>query len=490
MVDDTAPASPQGTLRIAHWLEALAMDPARATTHQAYLLMPAYDTLLDIDSQFQPKPRLATAWEQTDPQTYRLTLRDDVTFQDGSKFDAENVKLNLERDKTVAGAPNANMFEPIESVTVESPTVAVVHTNRPYPNFLYNMSTIAGAMVSSEAIRNNADLTRETAGSGGWIWDKAAHQEGSKHVYHANPNYWNKDAVRVENIEFQIITDDAARLNAIQSGQIDLATNIPPDQVPSLAGTGLNVLSDYTITSALEIFDRGGAKVPAFGDPNVRKAVGLLIDRTGYNQSVYGGQGDGTVGGFASPATHWYDPALDARTSNVDEAKKLLADAGYANGFGFDLPSTAAIRTRTAAIAQMLAVGGITANIVDMQSTEYTAAIRRGDVAAGYVSPTSVDIDQWWGRTVSNNGPFNPFKLNDLADLEAEYTRSASMTNPQDRKAILDNLQQATIDRGVLFPLSQQPRVSIASAKLRSTEVPVFAPEDWGPRPQNLWVQK
>ncbi|WP_218268616.1 ABC transporter substrate-binding protein [Rhodococcus opacus] len=490
MVEAGAPASPEGTLRIAHWLEALAMDPARATTHQAYLLMPAYDTLLDIDADFQPKPRLATGWEQPDPQTYRLTLRDDVTFQDGSKFDAQNVKLNLERDKTVAGAPNANMFEPIDSVTVESPTVAVVHMNRPYPNFLYNMSTIAGAMVSSDAIRGNIDLTSETAGSGGWIWDKTAHQEGAKHVYHANPSYWNKDAVRVENIEFQIITDDAARLNAIQSGQVDLATNIPPDQVVSLAGTNLNVLSDFTITSALEIFDRGGVKVPAFGNSDVRKAVGLLIDRQGFNQSVYGGQGDAAIGGFASPATTWYDAALDARTSNIDEARTLLSDAGYADGFSFDLPSTAVIRSRTAAIAQMLAAGGITANIIDMQSTEYTAAIRKGEVAAGYVSPTSVDIDQWWGRTVSNTGPFNPFKLNDLADLDAEYTRSASMTNPQDRKPILDKLQQAAIDRGVLFPLSQQPRVSIASSALRSTEVPVFAPEDWGPRPQYLWVQK
>lgn len=488
MVTEGAPAEPTGTLRIGHWVETLSMDPLFANTHQGYLLMPSYDTLFEIDGAYQPLPSLVTAWTQPDEFTVGLTLRDDVLFHDGSAFTAETVKANFDRAIATPTAPNANMFSLIESTEVVDDTHATVHFSAAYPNFFYNMSTIAGAMVSSEALAAGADLTREEAGSGGWIWQKDLHQEGSKHVYKANPDYWNGDAVHVETIETTVIQDNTARMNAFTSGQIDILSNVTPSQTSEVPQDSLT-LADYTITVSLSIFDREGALVPALGEEKVREAVGYLIDRDGFNAVVFDGQGDAGPGGFASPTTVWYDEALDARALDVEKATALLAEAGYADGFSVDLAITPAIKAHAVAIQQMLAAGGITVNLIDVQGSEYTAALRKGEYAIGILVPTSIDIDQWWTRSVSNTGPLNGFGLTDLADLEEEYEAAAGKPT-EERVPVMKEIQAQVLERGVAFPLTQQPRQSAISESVKASEMPIYAPEDWAPRPYYLWIQE
>lgn len=483
-----APDKPTGTLRIGSWISNNSFDPVQVSLIQGQNLQPAYDPLFQLDQDNRPVPWLVTEWTAPSDTSVRLTLRKDVVFHDGAPFNAAAVKVNLERAAAAKTSPNANMYALIKSVTVESEYVAVVHFTRPYPNFYYNMATPAGMMVSPAAIQQHKDLSREPAGSGGWRWDPAGFAEGSKQVYTANPDYWNPNAVKVETIQIGIYTDPSARLNAFTSGQIDVMTYVPDANKASVESAGTRVFSDLTIATSLVILDRKGTVVPAFGDQRVRTAIGLLLDRDGFDASVLGGSGL-AAGGFASPTTKWYDAQLDSRKPDVARAKALLAEAGYGNGFSFDMPSTTSIASAVVAIQQMLAAGGIKVNIVDLPPSAYIAALRNGESPASYLIPTAVDIDQWWTRTISNNGPYNPYKLTDLSDLEQQYL--ASLTLPTDKRApVVKKLQAEVIERGVAFPLSLRSRIAAASERVVATRAPFFAPEDWSLRPYYLWLNK
>ncbi|TQM11330.1 ABC transporter substrate-binding protein [Pseudonocardia kunmingensis] len=485
------PAAPTGTLRYATWQETPSFDPPRTTTQNGPVIFPVYDTLTSMDENFDVVPWLATGWSQPDPSTWRFTLRDDVVFHDGSRFDAETVKLNLERAKTVTGGPYTNIYAPIAEVTVLDPVTVDVAFSVPSPNFPYSMATVAGAMVSPKAVQDGTDLTRNPAGSGGWIWEAGEHREGAQHVFRANPDYWNRDAVKAETVEVKIIQEDNARLNATQSGQADVMATLQPGQIEAAESAGLRTLSDFTITASFLIMDREGSLVPAFAEPKVREAVGYLLDREAYNMAVLAGKGESASGGFAAPGSTWYDPELESlRQADVDKARQLLAEAGYPQGFSFQVGNQPVIKTVNETVAQLLADGGITMEIVDVGQGQYTAEVRKGHFPAGYFVPTSIDIDQWWTRTVSNAGIYNPFDLTDLADLDARYAEGAALSDPPARKAVFDELQRATVERGVLFPLSQIPRSAGLRSTVHASQQPVFAPEDIAPRPFHLWAEQ
>jgi peptide/nickel transport system substrate-binding protein len=321
---DGAPTEPTGTLHFGSWISNNSFDPQLISTNQAVNLFAVYDPLFQIDEKHQPLPWLVAEWESASPTSVRLTLRDDVVFHDGSKFNAEALKANLERAKTITASANANMYDPIESVTVESEYVALVEFSRPYPNFFYNMATSAGFMISPKAIAEGKDLTQEPAGSGGWLFEADKYVPGSKQVYTANPNYWNPDAVRIQEIDITIITDPSARLNAYSTGQIDVITYVPDANKALVETDGSRVLSDLTIAVGILIQDREGTVVPAFGDERVRQAMALLADREGFNAAVLGGSGY-PAGGFSAPGTLWYDESLNERGRDVEKAKQLLA---------------------------------------------------------------------------------------------------------------------------------------------------------------------
>jgi peptide/nickel transport system substrate-binding protein len=487
MIVEEAPETPTGTLRYGIHAEAVSMDPVRASNYYGPLIYPEYDTLLSLDWNQELQPSLATEWSNPDPLTWRFTLRDDVRFHDGSAFDAETVKLNLDRAKTIEASPNSHVYQVVDSVETEGTNVAIVHLNEPMPTFGEQMAYIPGVMISPEAIRSGADLTRYAAGSGGWIWDASAHQEGRLHVFRANPDYWNPDAVKAEVIEVNVMPDDAARMNAAQSRQLDIAT-ITPDQADAITASGLSVISELTTQWDLGILDRTGTLVPELADPRVREAIGLLIDREGFNQSVYQGKASSTIGGFASDLSRWYDPSLESQPPNVERAKELLAEAGVPNGFSMQMPSMPAVRVQLEALAQMLAAGGIVVDTVDVQPQQYYASIRRGEFPAALFPLTAVDQDQWYSSSVSNTGTLNPFKLSDLADLDAQY--QASLTSPFDeRKPIMDMIQREVMDRGVMYQVTVYPRSTSVAQSVRASDELFFNPDDILPRPYHLWTE-
>jgi peptide/nickel transport system substrate-binding protein len=484
-----APAAPRGTLRMGNLQTASTMDPVMLPSATGgAMMLPVYDQLLSIDERHQLQPWLATKWTRPDSQTWRFTLRDDVVFHDGSRFDAETVKLNLERAKTIKGSPWAYVYEPIDAVKVVDATTVDVHFSSPQPGFPWYMHMVPGSMISPKAIKENLDLTRQTAGSGGWIWEPEEYRDDTIHAYHANPNYWNPDAVKVARIEIYPMPDNNARLNAAESGELDVMGTIYPHMLDAAEAAGLRVRADVARSDTLALLDREGRLVPALADPRVRKAIGLLIDRKAYTVAALSGYGL-VQKGFASPDAWWFDEQVAANTeADVAAAKALLAEAGYPDGFTMDLPTQPVLKVQVETIAAMLERGGITANLVTVPDGQYTAEIRQGMFPAAYLVPSSTDPYTMWSRSLSTTSPTNAFQLQDIPELEALYTQVCASDDQQEQKRLLAELQRGIEEKGVAFPVGFGIQGTGFAGNVHSTRPMVLAPDDTLPRPYYLWV--
>jgi peptide/nickel transport system substrate-binding protein len=480
---------PQGVLRTSNFIETSSFDPAATVVQAGVPIFAVYDTLLSYDSKGELAPWLATKWSQPDAMTWRFELREDVVFHDGSTFDANTVKLNLDRAKGLTASPYAYIYGQIKSVEVVDATTVEVHFNTAWPSFADDMAQVSGAMISPKAIQEKQDLTRNPAGSGGWIWDKEAHVESSLHRLEANPNYWNPDAVRAAKIEVHILPDANARLNGLESGQLDIAARLPARTWDAAESAGMSLNGSYIETSSLYILDREGKVAPALAEPKVREAIGLLLDRNAFVNVIQAGHSDAVAGGFAAPGSTFYAPEIDATNppeADVDKAKQLLSEAGYPDGFSYKQGTTTATRQQDETIAQMLSAGGIKVELVDIVGGQYGAEYRKGTYPIGFFSPVSNNPWEWWVRQVSNNGPYNPFKLNDLADLEAKFEEARGSTDVEVQKKLIAELQQAVIDRGVMFPLSPSQLKAGIAQDVGGTDKMIQGPRDMAPRPYFL----
>lgn len=465
-------SEPTGTLRYANYTDTTTFDPAVASGVMSDYILPEYDTLLTIDSDGNVLPNLATEWTQ-DGLVYTFTLRDDVVFHDGSTFDASAVKATIERNKGVPEGPFAAKYALIDTVEAVDSTHVKFTLVSPSPGFLYAMGTTAGAMISPKAITEGTDLTRAPAGSGPYIWDSEASKEGSLHVYKANPDYWNPDAVKVATYEIYVVPDENARLNGVDTGQYDIAGTVPANLVQSAKDSGLTVVSVNNLMFGFVVIDDEGTTVPALGDDRVRQALGYLIDREAFNAAVFAGQGDPVPGGYFNQQSPWYDPSLNdvyGPTANVEKAKALLAEAGYADGFEITAPSLPIVQRALEAFAQMFAKAGITLKIEQVQPGTLSSSMRAGEYPVGIASSTSTDPADWFQFQIAPEGPYNPFKSKRFVTTAETEKKAAAATDPAEQKSLYDQVQRDVLEAGKMFPASFSP-TSIAVAKTVTTPV-------------------
>jgi peptide/nickel transport system substrate-binding protein len=470
----TGPAA-QGTMRIADFSDVVTFDPVLAQNTQSAYLYPVYDTLVRQNADQHLIPHLATAWTDVDQSTLRFTLRDDVVFHDGSRFDASVVKANLDRAKATEGNPNAPTFAPISEVVVIDAVTVEVRFAGPHPTFLIEMSLVQGMMVSSDAIAAGTDMTREPRGSGGWVWNRSESQDGVRQVFDRNADYWAPDLQGVERFEITVVADNDARFNALQTGQVDLVGAATPDMVAEATDLGLTVMSLDVDLHFILIIDRAGSLVAPLADPRVRQAIGHAIDREGYVDVLLDGRGT-SAGGLVSPAlVDWYDETLaGVPSSDPDLARELLAEAGYADGFDLTMPTLPLIQTETEAIAQMLGEVGIRVELAPLQGGQLGPEMRRGSFAAAFTFATQYHPYQTLSTFASGNGPFNPFGLDDTAGID-ELLAEAGAADPVAAKPIYTDVQRDVIDAGIMIPIAFAPNVILTTSDVDGAFVPLGA---------------
>ncbi|MFC0863172.1 ABC transporter substrate-binding protein [Sphaerimonospora cavernae] len=308
------------------------LDPAKNTGSTAMMsnTWPVYDRLLQISEDGEYLPMLATEWTfSPDGKALTLKLREGVTFSDGTPFDAETVKVNVERYKKEPMSADASAI--IDNVEVVDDHTVKLHLTEASQQVLTAISSAApGIMISPKALASE-DLGTKAVGTGAWVVD--SFRPGQQVTYKRRTDeggIWDPDTGKVARIEIESRTTDAAYA-AVRSGQIDIALsngNLAPLQ-PQIDSGQLIVraLKSATTTAAVYM----NQTVKPFDDVRVRQAVNYAIDRDAIVKALVPTTSArvqpmaSSVNGFdeSLEKTYPYDPA---------KAKQLLAEAGHADG--------------------------------------------------------------------------------------------------------------------------------------------------------------
>jgi peptide/nickel transport system substrate-binding protein len=293
-------------------------------------LSPAYDRLVYLDPDGQLQPMLALSWE-TSPDGLALTfdLRPDVTFHDGTAFDAAAVRANIERGQTVEGSSVRPDLASIESVEVVSDLEVRLVLSAPNAALPAILSDRPGMMISPAAF-DDPDLALQPVGAG--PYRVVDHEPGTRLVFERFDGYWDPEAQRVRRIEMTMQLDSETRLRSLTSGQSD-AMLLFADQLAEAQDAGVVVGEAPEVPQVLMLFLNKAE--PPLADPDVRRAISHAIDREGIAEALFDGRCVPTSQPFAAggPAA---DPAVDVDDHDVARASELLAGAGFADGFEFD----------------------------------------------------------------------------------------------------------------------------------------------------------
>jgi len=330
---------PGGVLKIAVSADTGTLDlHAISHTNAQWLGRILFDNLVYLDAKGEISPWLAKSWTiSPDGKVYTFVLRQDVTFSDGAKFNAEAVKVNLEhmRDPATKSPLAAAYIAPYASGRVVDEFTFEANLSEPYSPFLYVLAQSWLSMESPKAIKENPKgLGDHPVGSGPFVLESYVRQQGIKFV--RRPDYhWGPDIVAhkgpayLDRLELEFVSEPVIRYNGLVSGQFDFTTDAPAQNAAAIRNSDDLVLSSRVRTG---IPNRGvmfnTSKEP-FTDVRVRKAFALAVDREGIVQST--GFGEYRIkSDFLASNTRYYDPAgQNILAYNPTEANRLLDEAGW-----------------------------------------------------------------------------------------------------------------------------------------------------------------
>lgn len=338
------------TVRIANQGDALSMDPHSLNeTLQLSVTGNVYEPLVGRNKDLSLTPMLATSWKQTSPTVWRFELRKGVQFHDGTPFTADDVVFSLARTQ-VEGSDMKSYTNDFKEVRkIDSHTVEI-ETKTPFPilpdvlSLVYIMSKkwceTNQATVPVDR-RKGVENTASFKANGTGPFRVRERQPNVRTVFTRNGSYWGKIEGNVTEVVFTPIGNDATRVAALLSGEVDVMEPVPVqdiDRVNSSANTraitgpelrtiflGMDQKRDELLYSNIK------GKNP-FKDKRVRQAFYQAIDIKGIKKTVMRGASNPSAQ-LVGPGINGFQPEMKRLPYDVEAAKKLMAEAGYPNGF-------------------------------------------------------------------------------------------------------------------------------------------------------------
>jgi peptide/nickel transport system substrate-binding protein len=473
-------------LRWAAQNDVLTLDPHsqnHATTNA--ILMHAYEGLTRYDKDYKVEPALATSWQQINPTQWRFNLRKGVKFHDGSPFTADDVVFSFERIKQPQGTMQVYVTGIKEVRKIDDHTVDVI-LEAPVPILLRNiidfriMSKGWAAKTKSEKVqdykaREDTFASRNTNGTGpylinGWSPDQRI-------LMSSNDQWWGKKDGNVTRVTYTPIKADATRVAALLSGEVDLVTDLPTQDVARLKqNPNLKVLDGVEVRTIFIGLDQHNNELQyssvkgknPFKDVRVRQALSLAIDRPAIQRTIMRGL---SVPGvlMVAPGVNGYTAEADkAGAANVEGAKKLLADAGYPAGFEFtlDCPNNRYVNDEEIcqALVGMWARAGVKVKLNAMPFATYIPKIQKHDTSAYLLGWGVATYDALYSlqslvrtKTTGADGNFNLGRISDTK-LDAIIDASKSETDVAKRDAMLKEALAITRDNAYYLAIHHQVR--------------------------------
>jgi peptide/nickel transport system substrate-binding protein len=466
--------------------DVLTLDPHsqnHATTNS--LLQHTYEGLTRYNTKYQAEPCLATSWKQLSDTQWRFNLRKNVKFHDGSPFTADDVVFSFGRIQQKQGTMQIYVTGVKDVVKVDDYTVDFILSG-PVPILLRNivdfriMSKSWAEKHRSQNVQDYAKkeetyASRNTNGTGpylikGWSPDKEITL-----TYHKG--WWGKLDGNVTDVVYNPIKSDATRVSALLAGDVDLVTDLPVQDVDRLRKDGkTKVLDGHEVRTIFIGMDQHNKELKysnvkdknPFHDVRVRKALNLAVDREAIKRVVMRGLSI-PAGIMVAPGVHGYAKDIDVVLKpDPAGAKKLLAEAGYPNGFEFtlDCPNNRYVNDEKIcqALVGMWAKAGLNVKLNSIPFANFIPKILNFDSSAYLLGWGVATFDAQYTlqslvrtKTTGADGNFNQGRISD-AKLDTTIDAIKIATDPKARDALLREGLVTTRDQYYYVPIHHQLR--------------------------------
>jgi peptide/nickel transport system substrate-binding protein len=430
-----------GTATIALESELRTLDPLDSSLLvEREVFYNMYDSLFTIDPSLKIQPGLVKSWDVSDPMNYKFTLQSGVKYQDGTAFNAQSVKDNIQRYQTTSTSRRKSDLASVGSVEVVDDTHVTFHLKKPDATLLATLVDRAGMMLSMAAVKaGGANFSLAPTGAGSGPFEFAEWKRNDHLALKKNPGYWKSGLPYLDGVTYRAIPDVNAILAALKTGDIDIARTIAPKDVASVKAD-----STFTYRDTPAIGFNGfelNTGAPPFNDPAKRQAVALAIDRYEVLKNI--NFNIGVVGFGPIPPSSW---AFDSTEKIYDHADAAKAKA-TATGFTFTYKTTSdPINQQLAALLQSeLAAAGITMNIQTEEFATYVQECANHQFQACNVSWSGrIDPDgnsyAWW----HTKGDFND-SLYSNAQVDGWLEDARVNTDQNKRKLDYVNAQKQIV---------------------------------------------
>ena len=447
---------PSGTLDFA-WHTAFSprwFDPSINTSSVSQFATQyiVHDALVKSMPDRPFFPSLAQEYTVADDFTsVNFKLREGLTFHDGSALTSEDVQFSFENYSGTGAGTLQGLTKEIEII---SDTELTFHFTEPFLDFMLlygSTATGAGWIVPSDYYQEVGAEGFLEAPIGAGPFRFVENQDNVKIVYEAFENYWRKNA-GVQTLNFNAITDSATRYAGLSTGELDLANVMTSDLLQTIADDpNVELVPTTSVPFWIEFIGYTDPDSP-FNDVRVREAVTIALDRETINQSETGGGGEST--GQWIPRQQQGAVQAEPIEQDLDRARELMAEAGYADGFDVSaltpLPNYFALGER---VIQMLGEIGIRTELVQMDRGEFLAQVNSGTDAnfegivvniSGAGGDAAVRVRNFAACGGAASRICDP-------NIDEPFAQYEASTDPTEREELLNQIQQYIIDEHI-FP--------------------------------------
>lgn len=430
-----------------------------------YIASITQEGLVSIDAQGRVQPGLAESWTQPDDVTYVYELRDDARFQDGTPVTADDVVFSLQEARDATASPGLTYYlSGVEDIEKTGDSEVTVTLTAPDPAFLANMSSGGAAFITSKKFweDNGGKVGTPSSlllGSGPY---QVTEFVPDSHVTLERVDTWWGGVPKAKEITVSFIPDESTRLLAAQSGDIDVAFNVPLAQ--SAQWEKLDTMRVDYVNDLSYVGLYFNTHVAPFDDPKVREAIAHAVDRDAYVSSLLRGHGEAATAIMTPESLGKVYDATQAREKlagipqwdyDMDAAAKALAASGSPKGFEAELltPSTGPqLGSAAQALAQNLAAIGITLNVREVPIEEWLASL---DASNDH----GINL-MWYFSTLGDPaevpsyllGAGNPAGYDD-PEVTALLARAGSTADPAERIDLLIQAETLQAKAAVNVPL-------------------------------------
>jgi len=448
-----------------------------------------FESLILQDEQQRLQPGLATSWKPLDDTTWEFKLREGVKFHDGSPFTAKDVVYTVCRIPTVENSPSSFTVytKAIADMQIKDPLTLIIKTDTPYPLLSVEVSTWGVLSATANGVTGDIGFSRDgctgtgdypkteafntgEAAVGTGMYKFKEYTRGDKIIFVRNDDYWG-DKADWATVTFRPITSDGPRVAALLAGDVDMIDKPPLQDLERIKSEGFQVAQGLSNRVIYLHLDHEGEPSPGvtgtdknpFKDARVRKAVSMAINRDAIVERIMGGVAV-PAGELLPPGMFGSTPGAEAEKYDPEGAKKLLAEAGYPDGFGLTIgsPNDRYINDAQVAqaVAQMLArvgiqtqVDAVTASTFFKRRNQYEFSMYLAGWGSGtgeMSSPLRALIatpNKETGMGGTNRGRYsNP-------GLDAAIEQALATVDDDKREAILQGASQMAMKDYAILPL-------------------------------------